>query len=311
MRLVIRPPFRLDLTVWALRRTPGNRIDAWDGRQWRRSVFVGDAVVGLAVEQTGPIDAPVLTVHCVGTDCSHPHPAQALAAVVRGMLGIDAPLHGFDRLVASEAQLAPLAERYSGLRPPRFPSLFEALANAVACQQVSLASGLALLGKTAAQLAPPQRPGDFPPPFPLPETVLAAGGSALRHLGWSQRKADYLLGCAQAIACAALDAASLDAASDAQAMQILSSLRGIKRWSAQYVALRGLGRLAVLPVDDVGAHKHLALWLGRPRLDAAAMQELAQRWQPAAGMVYFLLLLKRLDDQGVLGAPFPQPHPAA
>jgi len=44
------------------------------------------------------------------------------------------------------------------------------------------------------------------------------------------------------------------------------------------------------------------LWLGRPRLDAAAMQTLTQRWQPYAGMVYFLLLLKRLDDQGLLGA---------
>lgn len=100
----------------------------------------------------------------------------------------------------------------------------------------------------------------------------------LRDLGWSQRKADYLLGCAQALLSGALDEAVLEAAPDAQVMQILSRLRGIKRWSAQYVALRGLGRLAVLPVDDVGAQKHLALWLGTPRLDAGALQQLARRW---------------------------------
>ncbi|MGC8508558.1 MAG: DNA-3-methyladenine glycosylase 2 [Thiomonas sp.] len=298
MRLAVSAPFRLDLTVWALRRATSNRIDTWDGRQWRRSVFLGDAVVGIAVEQCGPIDAPVLTLRCVDGDRCGPNPVQAIAAVVRRVLGLDA--NDLDRLIPPDPQITALARRYRGLRPPRFVELFEALANAIACQQVSLASGLALLSKTAASLAPARLPADFPPPFPRPETILAAGGDALRRLGWSRRKSDYLLGCAQAVVGGALDPDRLEAAGDAEVMQLLSRLRGIKRWSAQYVALRGLGRLAVLPVDDVGAHKHLALWLGRPRLDAAAMELLAERWAPAAGLVYFLLLLKRLDDAGLI-----------
>jgi len=30
-----RPPFRLDLTVWALRRRDRNRLDCWDGGTYR------------------------------------------------------------------------------------------------------------------------------------------------------------------------------------------------------------------------------------------------------------------------------------
>jgi hypothetical protein len=36
------PPFRLDLTVWALRRRPRNLIDRWDGTTYRRLIVVGE-----------------------------------------------------------------------------------------------------------------------------------------------------------------------------------------------------------------------------------------------------------------------------
>jgi DNA-3-methyladenine glycosylase II len=36
------PPFRLDLTVWALRRRPRNLIDRWDGTAYRRVIVTGD-----------------------------------------------------------------------------------------------------------------------------------------------------------------------------------------------------------------------------------------------------------------------------
>jgi DNA-3-methyladenine glycosylase II len=38
-----------------------------------------------------------------------------------------------------------------------------------------------------------------------------------------------------------------------EAIAYLSRIRGIGRWSAEYVLLRGLGRLDTFPGDDVGA----------------------------------------------------------
>ena len=56
------PPFRLDLTVWALRRRRRNLIDRWDGTQYRRVVVVGGRPTELAVRQAGSFATPRLSV---------------------------------------------------------------------------------------------------------------------------------------------------------------------------------------------------------------------------------------------------------
>ena len=52
------PPFRLDLTAWALRRRSRNLIDRWDGTTYRRVVALGGRPTELAVRQAGSSAAP-------------------------------------------------------------------------------------------------------------------------------------------------------------------------------------------------------------------------------------------------------------
>ena len=60
LTLLIRPvaPFRLDLTVWALRRRARNAIDHWDGTTNRRVVVIEgrptEIVVATDVQYTFP-----------------------------------------------------------------------------------------------------------------------------------------------------------------------------------------------------------------------------------------------------------------
>lgn len=81
-------------------------------------------------------------------------------------------------------------------------------------------------------------------------------------------------------------------------------MRGVGRWSAEYVLLRGLGRLDVYPGDDVGARHKLRRFLA---LDHdPGYDEIAERlrpWQPCAGMLYFHLLLDGLVESGELERP--------
>ncbi|MDE2177647.1 MAG: DNA-3-methyladenine glycosylase 2 family protein [Xanthomonadaceae bacterium] len=300
LRLEARAPFRLDLTVWALRRQPGNRIDTWQSGVYRRCFGSHAGAVLAEVHQYGSTQQPMLQVRLHGVAEDDPARREDIVAVLRRMLGLDVDLSGFYAQAAGDPDLEPLALRYRGLKPPRFATLFEALANAVACQQVSLASGIALLGRLSAQFGPAHPLAPELHAFPHPRDLCDADPAALRALGFSQQKAGYLTGLARDLAGGKLTAAALEMADDAGAMRMLSTLRGIKRWSAQYVALRGLGRLGVFPVDDVGAHKHLAAWLGLPRLDAEATAALVQRWQPYAGLLYFHVLLKRLEEGGYL-----------
>jgi DNA-3-methyladenine glycosylase II len=88
---------------------------------------------------------------------------------------------------------------------------------------------------------------------------------------------------------------------DPAASQALQRRRGIGRWSAEYALLRGLGRLAVFPADDVGARNSLRRFLGcESGMDYEDVRRAVSPWAPYAGLVYFHLLLDHLERAGWL-----------
>jgi DNA-3-methyladenine glycosylase II len=211
-------------------------------------------------------------------------------------------LTGFYRVAAGDARLNSLAARFRGMRPPCFPTVFEAVVNAVACQQLSLDVAIHLLNRLARRFGPA-----VPGPvtrygFPAPARLAAADPAELRALGFSTAKARTIISAAGRVAAGALDLEGLRDADDDRAMSTLLGLPGIGRWSAEYVMLRGLARYHVLPGDDVGARNNLRRRFGLAE-DAGygAVAVLSRRWQPYGGLVYFHLLLDALAARGYVG----------
>ena len=90
------------------------------------------------------------------------------------------------------------------------------------------------------------------------------------------------------------------------AVEEMMRLRGVGRWTAEVVLLRGLGRLDTFPGDDVGARNRLILWLGRDGpLDYEGVKRAVRRWQPFAGLVFFHLLLVGLTESGEMAEGTP------
>ena len=87
------PPFRLDLTVWTLRRRPDNMIDRWDGETYRRVLMEDGKAFEIAVTQLGALDMPRLRVSITGETVSSDTKALATAAVER-LVGIHIDLRG-------------------------------------------------------------------------------------------------------------------------------------------------------------------------------------------------------------------------
>ncbi len=289
--------------MWALRRLPENIVDRWDGRRYRRVLAVGDDAVEIAVAQTGPADRPRIAIDVAE---SRPVPGAGPAArkAVERLLGIGRDLAGFYRAAARDRRLGPLARRFRGAKPPRFPTLFEALVNAIACQQLSLSVGIRLLNRLAEACGRPfPTDGGAARAFPCPADVAALGPNVLRRLGFSRAKARALLGVAAAVVEGRLDPEALEAGDDESVASRLMDLRGIGRWSAEYALLRGLGRLNVFPGDDAGARNGIRRWLrlGNPP-DRERVRRILSRWEPYAGLVYFHLLLGRLDEAGLVRA---------
>ncbi len=293
------PPFRLDLTVWALRRRANNCTDRWDGRVYRRILIVDGDTVEIAVEQAGHTQTPQLDLTVTGS-CDVSRARAVVTPALERLLGFGIDLGNFFQIAADDSALAPLVQRFSGFKPPRFPTLFEALVNGIACQQVTLTLGILLLNRLAENFGPSMMGGaGRAHAFPQPENLAGQDPANLRKLGFSRQKAQAIIELADAVAGGRLDLGSLDALKDDELVECLCRLRGIGRWTAEYVLLRGLGRLHVFPGDDVGARGNLRRWLDLAEpLDYAGVQRALDRWRPYAGLVYFHLLLKRLAESG-------------
>jgi DNA-3-methyladenine glycosylase II len=303
-RLVINvgSPFRLDYVVWALRRRAHNEVDRFDGGRYRRVLCLAGEPAEVTVRQDPAASTPKLIAELRGP--AGPAGRAAVAAVrpvLERMLGLHVDLDGFYRVAAGDARLNALALRFRGMRPPCFPTVFEAVVNAVACQQLSLDVGIHLLSRLARRFGPAVPGPATRYGFPAPDRLADADPAELRALGFSTAKARTIISVAGQVAAGALDLEALRDASDDRATEILLGLPGIGRWSAEYVMLRGLARYHVLPGDDVGARNNLRRRFGLAE-DAGydAVTRLSRRWQPYAGLVYFHLLLDALAARGDL-----------
>lgn len=290
-------PFRLDLTVWTLRRRPGNIVDRWDGETYRRVLPLDGGPAEICVTQARSGERPRLEVRLVGRRPSAAVKTAVTSALAR-MLGIRTDLTDFYRRAEQQPRLNELVVRFRGMKPPRFPTVFEALINAIACQQVTLSLGIQLLNKVAA------RDGlgvNGASAFPRPEDLAAHRPEEFRLLGFSRQKGRSMIELAQETVAGRLDLESLIGIDDATAVKQLTGLRGIGRWSAEYALLRGLGRTHIFPGDDVGARNRLRQLLGRRReFDYEAVARALRHWQPYAGLVYFHMLLAGLAEAQLL-----------
>jgi DNA-3-methyladenine glycosylase II len=256
----------------------------------------------VSVRQEGPLTRPRLIVMATPS-LRTPSERQLLRSVIDRLLGLRIDLSGWYRLAEGHQRLRTLADRFRGVKPPRFPTVFETLVNAFACQQLSLVVGLELLNRLAAVCDVRHGTGERAQyAFPAASDVARIAPASYHAIGFSRQKVHALLTLARDINQREIDVETLALDDDQRACARLRELRGVGRWTAEYVLLRGFGRLHVFPGDDVGAQKSLARWLGRPApLDYAGIRRAVEKWQPYAGLLYFHLLLEGLANAGSLG----------
>jgi DNA-3-methyladenine glycosylase II len=285
----VRPPYRLDLTAVVLRRLSTNVVDVFDGSVYRRLLGDPQAPALLSVEQVAP-DALAVRLDGPGADAFEP------AAIARRMLGADVDLSAFYAGAASVPWLDRIAVAARGVKPPRYPSLWETICNAVVYQQVSIHAAGAILRRVIERYAfPVESSGVRLFPFPEPRTLLDADPVEMRDLGLSVNKINALKAVGAAMDSGELDEARLEPLSTLDLIAALVAHKGIGPWTGAVVALRGFGRLDVFPMKDSGAEAGLRKLSGDP---AVRVEPIIAALSPQQGMLYYHLLLGRLNTTG-------------
>lgn len=302
--LSAEPPFRLDFTAWALRRRPVNIVDRFDSATYCRVLVTDNRPFEVAVSQPDR-SQPMIEVLVRGQGDS-PETRSVVMNFLERCLGIRRELRGFYALSARDGEIGEVIGRFRGLKPVRFPSVFEALVNGIACQQISLDAGLSVLSRLteAAGTTFPSGDGrgkEVVHAFPGPSDLARLDEKDLREIGFSGQKSRFIIELSRAIVEEELDLEGLEGLDNKSAFESLRQIRGIGRWTAEYALLRGMGRLDIFPGDDVGVRKKLlsVLHLEGP-LSYEGTEELVSGWQPYSGFVYLHLLLVDLLARGYI-----------
>ncbi len=300
VRLAVKAPFHLEATVRVLQRRPSNAFNLWEQGRYFRVLTLTRGPALVEVDNRGTIDDPDVRL-CVR--CDHAGSATHIEAAqtVRKMLGLDLDPAPLQNLGDIDPRLRSTTLALRGMRPPRFANLFEAFANVVPFQQLSLDAGVAIVARLVDRFGQRLEYGNRRfHGFPATSVIANAQIQTLRSCGLSSRKAEVLRYLARLMKSGQLTEDELATMTTKNALSTLIELPGIGPWSTGLVLLRGLGRTDVFPPGDVGAIRGLRelLRLG-PR---ARLEHAVERFGNHKGYLYFCVLAHNLRARGLIHA---------
>jgi DNA-3-methyladenine glycosylase II len=183
-----------------------------------------------------------------------------------------------EALASREPIFAAVIEQH-GLPEPRISQPGAAtLLRTIVGQQVSVAAARSMWSKLEGAFGSP----------PDLEALLKASDEDLRAAGMSRQKSGYLRSLAGLVTSGELDLHALPS-DDEEAIELLTRIKGIGRWSAEIYLLFAEGRSDVFPAGDLAVVNELGRLMGRKRkLSEKRLRQLAEKWRPYRGAAAIL-----------------------
>jgi DNA-3-methyladenine glycosylase II len=175
--------------------------------------------------------------------------------LVLKLLGAEFDLDAFTTWAADQPVLDELVPRLAGFRPPLAPGPFEALVTSITAQQVSLFSAFAIRNRFVERFGGQV---GLAWSFPTRERIARATEEQIVAVGFSRRKAEYVIGLARGD----LDLDGLAALDDEEVRTRITAVRGLGAWTAEWFLARHLARPRAWPAGDLVLRKVADLLYG-------------------------------------------------
>src|SRR6201747_2503021 len=196
-------------------------------------------------------------------------------------------------LVKRDRVMKKLIPKFGDARLQSNGDAFTTLARSIVGQQVSTKSAQGVWRKLVAAVDGPDVE------LLQPAAVLGLAADALKGVGLSARKVEYLSDLAHHFSDGAVHVGQWHGMDDEGIIEELVAIRGIGRWTAEMFLIFHLLRPNVLPLDDVGLINGISrnYFSGDPvsRSDA---REVAAAWQPFCSVATWYIW-RSLDPQPV------------
>ena len=300
MEFSIRPkgPFNLDLTFQRYRLFGADAAHAYLNGVYHRVIIISGKPWVYAVREAGSPHDPIIQVQLFGGRPQTRH-RTAVESELQRSLSLDIELDPFYAWASADHILPGLIARCHGMRPPRAPTLFEALVTAISAQQVNLAFATATRSRLIRRYGQAVTlNGETFYAFPTPEGLADAPLQELRDMQFSWRKAEYIVNLARLVATGGLRLEEFAQLPNEAVIERITQVRGLGRWTADWLLARGLGRGDVIAAGDLGVRKAVGtFYFGGQIPPVEAVRTYAAGWGVFQNLaVHYLLAGLRLPD---------------
>jgi AraC family transcriptional regulator of adaptative response / DNA-3-methyladenine glycosylase II len=264
-QLRFRPPYQWEsmLRFLAARATPG--VEEVDGGRYRRTISIHGSHGYFEVSLDQEHDSLAVRVQI-----ADPRSLYSIIERIRLMFDLNADWTAIQQGLAHDPELKGRLRVAPGLRVPGCWDGFELTVRAILGQQITVSGATTLAGRIARLFGQPfSGPAALTHIFPTPEVLAKAG---LSTIGLTEKRARTIQNLARAVCDGRI---RLEGISDSDAfLASLLEIPGIGTWTAQYVAMRGLGEPDAFPSGDLALLRALDLKTARE------LEERAQAWRP-------------------------------
>jgi len=163
---------------------------------------------------------------------------------------------------------------------------FAALVKSIVSQQISTAAARTILQQLHEAVV--EKPGST---FSVsPEDFAGKTPEQLKAAGVSKQKASYVFDLAEKVNDGTVDLKNIHRLDDEEAINCLVKVKGIGRWTAQMFLMFCLGRMNILPSDDLGIKNGVKRAYGLDVLPTPReVDQIGEAWRPYASVASWYL----------------------
>jgi len=284
LHLFYRPPFDWPVLIdyFATRAIPG--VEKVSGNTYLRSFCLNGQQGWFSLQNIQDTNALRLEVHASDLSCLMP-----LVWRVRQMFDLNADPVTLKELFKKDSILGSVWLRHPGIRVPVCWDPFEFTVRAIVGQLISVKTATKLVTNIVEKFSEDlsiSTPKGIKKIFPSASCLEKMGKQSF---GLTQNKIAAIEGFSQMVVEGIIDLKDIDNLDTF--MQQCKSVRGIGEWTAQSIAMRGMGSKNAFPASDLGIVQAM-LSADSQKITPARINRIAERWHPLRSYAAMLLWMK-------------------
>lgn len=282
-RLTPLPPFDFRHSLAFLEEfTPTQREQRIEELALTKPIVAAGQPLLCTLRSAGSVESPALDYTLRAERPITPEVQRAAADRAAFFLSLADDLRPFYAIAAHDAAFQPIVRKVYGYHQVKFLTPFENACWAVLTQRTQMSAARAAKDKLVQAFGLSLTLDDQThQTFPEPQALAAASPADLMAYTPTTRQASYLHAVATAFADA--DEGWLRAAPTTDVLAWLQAIKGIGAWSAEFVLVRGLGRMDYAPLTERRLLEEAAKIYGDNAREPDALALLAERYGAYSG----------------------------